>query len=95
MFEAHSGSNHLLQQIVSRATWDLAFRNRLLSDPAGAIHATFGVTVPPDFRVRFVEKPSDLDALIVLPDMKKPDEELDDDDLDQVAGGGDTDSCTW
>lgn len=78
---------HLLQQVAARATTDRAFRERLLIDPGGALYAAFGVTLPSGHRIRFVEKPADVDTLVVLPDVLTPSNELDDDDLDAVAGG--------
>ena len=46
--------------------------------------------LPHNYRIRFIERPRELDALIVLPAMH---EELDEDDLEQVAGGAETDVC--
>jgi hypothetical protein len=76
----------LLEAVVHRAGGDRTFRQQLLADPAGAIHAGYGVTLPAGFRIRFIEKPADVDALIVLPELSS-DEELSEDDLEKVAGG--------
>jgi len=76
----------LLDDIMSRAVTDLTFRARLLTEPRAAIHEAFGVQVPPHYRLRFIEKGLDTDALIVLPD-PRPLGSLHDDDLDAVAGG--------
>lgn len=81
----------LLEEVVGRATTDREFRVRLLADPVGAIRGAFGVILPHDYRIKFIERPRELDALIVLPEMGHG--ELDEDDLDLVAGGGDTDAC--
>lgn len=85
----------LLEAVVHRATFDSDFRRTLLSAPELALQAAFGVQVPADFRVRFIEKDPGLDVLIVLPDLKRTDEELTDDDLDAVAGGNGGDPGDW
>ena len=87
-------TDDLLREVVDRASTDREFRARLLSDPASAIRHAFGVILPHNYRIRFIERPRELDALIVLPQMGHG--ELDEDDLEQVAGGGDTDTCgSW
>jgi hypothetical protein len=80
----------LLREVIERASTDREFRARLLADPASAIRHAFGVILPHNYRIRFIERPRELDALIVLPSLEH---ELDEDDLEQVAGGGDTDDC--
>jgi hypothetical protein len=80
-----------LEQILTRAAVDLDFRKALLVDPRKAILDGLGVRIPASFRVKFIERGKDVDALIVLPDLRRQDDELDDDCLDSVAGGGDTD----
>ena len=81
----------LLREVIDRASTDREFRARLIADPASAIRHAFGVILPHNYRIRFMERPRELDALIVLPPMH---EELDEDDLEQVAGGGDTEADT-
>jgi hypothetical protein len=76
-----------MQAILKRASTDMTFRAGLLTDPRAAITKAFGMTIPPDFRIKFVERGPDLDALVVLPDVKSKDEELSEDDLEHVAGG--------
>ena len=81
----------LRDRILQRAAVDREFRQGLLDAPRRTIRATFGVEIPEDYRLRFVEKDPDVDSLVVLPDFRGDDEELDDDDLDRVAGGFETD----
>lgn len=83
-------TDDLLREVIERATTDREFRARLLSDPAAAIRHAFGVILPYNYRIRFIEQPADLDALIVLP---RNHGQLDEDDLEQVAGGGNTETC--
>ena len=79
-----------LDQILTRATVDLAFRKALLLDPRKAILDALGVRIPANFRVKFIEREKNVDALIVLPDLQRQDGELEDDDLEAVAGGVDS-----
>lgn len=80
-----------LEQILTRAAVDLDFRKALLHDPRKAILDGLGIRIPASFRVKFIERGKDVDALIVLPDLQRTDGELDDCDLEAVAGGGDGD----
>lgn len=85
-----------LEQILNRAGVDLDFRRALLADPRKAILDGLGVRIPAGFRVKFIEREKDVDALIVLPDLHRQDGELDDRDLDAVAGGVKSDpSNVW
>lgn len=87
-------TDDLLREVVARATEDREFRARLLADPASAIRHTFGVILPYNYRIRFMERPASLDELVVLPPLGNS--ELDEDELEQVAGGGETDTCgSW
>ena len=85
----------LLQEVMARASTDVAFRKRLLTHPDDAIYEAFGVRLPNGLKIKFIEKPAGFDQLFVLPDVHLPGEELDDEDLDAVAGGTSTTGCTW
>jgi hypothetical protein len=88
-------NDDLLREVIERAETDRDFRARLLVDSASAIRHAFGVILPHNYRIKFIEQPADLDALIVLPPFKEAGE-LGDDDLDMVAGGAETETCgTW
>jgi hypothetical protein len=76
----------LLDAVLHRAASDHDFRTALLANAGGTLHTAYGVTLPQGFAVRFIEKPADVDLLVVLPDAAG-DDELSEDDLEQVAGG--------
>jgi hypothetical protein len=93
---AHTAHKEALEQILTRAAVDLEFRKALLVHPRKAILDGLGVRIPAKFRVKFIEREKDVDALIVLPDLRRHDCELDDGDLDGVSGGADPDpSENW
>lgn len=75
-----------LAAVTMRAAFDRAFRSALLDDPRGAVREAFGIELPPTLRLRFVEKPGDVDLLVVLPDLvgEKP---LSPAELERIAGG--------
>jgi len=77
----------VLEAVLQRATVDLDFRQRLLTTPRQAIQEAYGVSIPSSFRVKFIERDSALDALIVLPDMQVSGSALSDESLESVAGG--------
>jgi len=77
----------VLTAVLARAETDVAFRQQLLTNPHRAIHDAFGVRVPADLRLRFIERGADVDALVVLPDLRVPLDELSDVDLERVTGG--------
>jgi hypothetical protein len=87
MRAAEDASADALSTVLARAETDVAFRTRLLTEPHRAIQDEFGIQVPHDFRLRFIERHSDVDALVVLPDLRPADGELSAESLEHVAGG--------
>jgi hypothetical protein len=75
----------VLERVMQRASQDSEFRARLLDEPIGPLAEMLGA-VPSNLRIKFIERPSDLDALIVLPDMRA-DGHLTQFELESVAGG--------
>lgn len=78
--------------VLDRAASDREFRQRLLDHPHEAILDACGITIPPSFRIRFIERGPDIDALVVLPDLVEEAAlsgggELTDDELEAVTGG--------
>ena len=77
----------IIDALTTRATTDAAFRSQLLADPRSTIEKVAGQPLPPEFNIKFVEKDSNVDALIVLPDFVPHNSELSVDELEAVAGG--------
>ncbi len=84
-----------LEAVLQRSSVDAEFRSRLLTDPRRAIQQAFGVVIPANFNIKFIEKEASVDALVVLPDYADPTGELNDDDLEAVAGGVEPPAPTW
>ena len=90
MNTSHWSKRELGDAVIERARHDASFRKALLKRPKRTIYQHFGIRIPDTFKIRFIERDPELDALIVLP---PPDhetaeqDELGDDDLDMVAGG--------
>jgi hypothetical protein len=89
------GEQQALERILSRAATDPEFRRRLLTEPKEAIRAAFGVIIPSNFCIKFIERDPAVDALVVLPDPKPVDGALSDNDLEWVSGGVDTSDDFW
>ena len=73
-------------RLIERATVDEAFRTRLVAEPRAAIEEEIGVAVPARFSIEVHEDTADTSHLVLPP---VADAELDDADLEQIAGGFD------
>ncbi|MDR1472991.1 MAG: hypothetical protein LBI41_00280 [Lactobacillales bacterium] len=78
-----------------KITTDVEFRQALLKDPKPAIEKLTGKKLPEDLKIKFVEKDlgeteknSSDTKIFVLPKLHSSGEELNLDDLENVAGGG-------
>ncbi|MEO5816988.1 MAG: hypothetical protein ABIT20_17095 [Gemmatimonadaceae bacterium] len=67
MIEFEGDEQNILARVLTRSAVDPEFRRRLLSDPGAAVAEVVGEAFPEGWRIRFIEQPADLDALIVLP----------------------------
>jgi hypothetical protein len=72
-----------LRQIIARVTEDAGFRTRLKADPHAALTALFGMEIPAGLTISVLED-TPAHIHIVLPAA----DELSDEALEQVAGGG-------
>jgi hypothetical protein len=87
MHNLNEDDSKLLNDVLNRSATDPSFRTQLIKSPHAAVKAAFGVTLPTDLAIRFVEQPADIDALIVLPNYIEADGELTPSELESVAGG--------
>lgn len=85
----------LLDEILERAATDREFRRGLLERPKRTIFETFGVRVPKEYRILFLERDPEYDSVVILPDFRDEMAELSDDDLEDVAGGTPGSPPTW
>ncbi|HEX8675421.1 MAG TPA: hypothetical protein VF710_26230 [Longimicrobium sp.] len=84
-------------EVLTRSSTDRAFRERLVSDPEGALEEVIGVplaTLPRPINVKFIEKEAGYDAVVVLPDFMDVDV-LSDAELEAVAGGAICVTTCW
>lgn len=83
MSEAAAPSRHELEdKVVARAWADEAFRERLKTDPHGAVAEVTGVTVPESIAIEVVEETPERAYLVIPSDRTTiPDDQLD------AAGG--------
>lgn len=75
----------LSEYLAERAT-DPVFRRALIEDPRRVLAREFGIQVPPNIQVRVIEEDADTYHL-VLPYTPRAGAELDDAELERVAGG--------
>jgi hypothetical protein len=87
MHNLNEDDSKLLNDVLTRSASDQTFRSELIKDPHKAVRKATGVTLPQDLKIKFVEQPTDIDALIVLPNFLTVDSELSDAELEAVAGG--------
>lgn len=77
--------NRLYFKLQKQAVTDEEFRKELLDDPNGVIERETGEKLPEGFKIQVVESDPAYSATFVLPDLVG--DELEDSELDAVAGG--------
>jgi hypothetical protein len=80
----------VLDAMMDLAATDWNFRQRLIAEPRAALKETLGLVLSPAFKIRFIERGDDLDALVVLPRFRGDsgeDDDQQDDDVASVSGG--------
>lgn len=87
MYDLNEDDGKHLREVLTRSAVDTDFRRQLLANPHQAVKEATGVALPADLKLRFVEQPTDIDALIVLPNVIAQQDELTPDELEAVAGG--------
>jgi hypothetical protein len=78
-------TNEVWSQLTARAWQDAAFTQRLIQDPKAAVSQELAVSLPNDFSLQvFIDDPDQ--QHLILPSVEG--EELSDEQLERVAGGG-------
>ena len=95
MTEATGGPGSRVEwerKLIQRSLEDEEFRQRLLDDPKGTLEQELGGPLPESIEVRALEESAET-IYLVLPSASPLGEgvEISDQDLEQVAGGDDTD----
>ena len=72
--------------IYQKSMRNADFRKLALENPNEAINQVIGKDVPEGFRLKVIEGDPNADLTVVLPDFRG--DELSDDELENVAGGG-------
>ena len=85
MDEKKMSVSEMRARLIEKATVDEAFRARLLAEPRAVIQSETGVTLPTGYHVEVHEDTADTSHLVLPPVTNA---QLDDADLEQVAGGG-------
>ncbi len=85
MFWTQEKINEIYMKVQRAAVTDEEFRTELLKDSSAAIEKLAGEELPKDFKVKVIENDPQYAATFVLPPMVS--DELNDEELDQVAGG--------
>lgn len=76
----------VMDKASKRAATDMTFRSKLLSNPNTAVQEIAGKPIPPNVKVRILERQG-YDFTLILPDSVGKGGELSDAQLEQVAGG--------
>lgn len=77
--------DEIYAKVLKLAATDEAFRAELLKDSSAAITKVAGEALPATFKVKIIENDPAYAATFVLPPLLSS--ELDDEDLENVAGG--------
>jgi hypothetical protein len=93
-----TGRAQMERRLGERSLQDDAFRQRLLSDPKGAIEEELETRLPQEVQVQAVEESAETIYLVLPPAPSRANEqgevELSDRELEGVAGAGTWGDCT-
>jgi hypothetical protein len=74
--------------LIARASQDEALKQELLKNPKAVIQQETGITIPEDSQVQVLEQTDTKDYMVLSALTATEDEELSDEELEAVAGGG-------
>jgi hypothetical protein len=80
-------------EIIARAMKDEGFARELRADPRAVLEREVGGRLPEGIEIKVVEETPDT-LYLVLPARPSPDVELSEAELDRVAGGDTTSTCS-
>jgi len=89
---ASGGRAEIERRLIERSLQDESLRQRLLTDPKGAVEEELGTRLPAEVQVRAVEETADTIYLVLpsAPPLGGEGGELSDLQLEAVVGGSDT-----
>lgn len=76
-------------RVVDRALSDPSYRAELIANPVAAVAAETGWQIPAGVQVKIIEETADT-YYLVIPHVETGSDELSDEELENVAGGGST-----
>ena len=75
-----------IQDLIADKAKDASFRKALMADPKASLEKALGAEIPAGVKVKVIEESADT-VYLVLPAVTKEGAELDDAQLEKVAGG--------
>lgn len=78
--------NQAVKQFQEKASVDAEFRKLALENPSSAVKQLTGLEIPEGFKLHVVDN-ARAHLTVVLPDLKADEHELDEAELQNVAGG--------
>jgi hypothetical protein len=77
----------MVETVIMRAWADESFKAQLVENPGKALEAAFGTKLPPSIAVKVIEETAET-RYLVIPYRPKAGDELSNQELEAVAGGG-------
>ena len=75
-------------ELIEKALKDSEFKNNLINNPKDVLSNEFNINIPDSININIIEEKAN-EVTLVIPFNQSNDVELDAEQLDAVAGGGD------